>query len=233
MHIHKPKLIHDWRELFVEIGVIVIGIVIALGAEQVVEAMHWREQIEGAETALKPNFVRVVDNAAEREAEAACVSDRLAWLGGLVDRSAETGRLPAVTSFGTPPFSPWRNAVWNGLVSGQVATHLPRDKLLTYSAIVVQSDFLADLSDQELEQWTTLETLIGPGRRFSDAEAETLRVTLAKARFSARTMLRTSQLAVQRIRGTGLLDPSDFTTATTRAAALRQRAAICAPLGPK
>ncbi len=230
VHIHKPKLIHDWRELLVEIGVIVVGIVIALGGEQIVETMHWREQVAGAEAALKPNFIRVVDNTAEREAEAACVDDRLAYLGALVERSSETGRLPAVGPIGTPAFSPWRNAVWNGLVSGQVATHLPRDKLLAYSGIVNQSDFLANLSDQELEQWTTLGTLIGPGRRFSDAEAETLRVTLAKARFSARTMLRTSRLAVARIRDTGLLDASDFTAAQRRAERARKGAAICAPM---
>jgi hypothetical protein len=120
--------------------------------------------------------------------------------------------------------------VWNGLLSGQVPTHLPREKLLTYSTIVVQSDFLADLDDQERDQWLTLETLAGPGRRFSDAEAETLRVTLAKARYSAEAMVRTSRAVAQRIRDTGLLDASDYDNAKRRAEQMRKAAVICAPL---
>jgi hypothetical protein len=228
--IHKPKPIHSWRELIVEIGVIVVGIVIALSGEQIVEALHWSHQIDTGEAALKINFVRVVDNAAELDAQQTCVQDRLTSLGALVDQASASGRLPPVGPIGNPPFSPWRNTVWDGLVAGQTVTHLPHDKLMAYSTIAVQSGFLADLSDQQLDQWNTLSTVTGPGRRFSDVEAETLRVTLSKARFSAEKMRRTSQIALERIRATGLLDPADFAAATKRAADLRKTAAICAPM---
>jgi hypothetical protein len=40
MHVHKPKPVHGWRELALEIGTIICGIVIALGLEQVIEARH-------------------------------------------------------------------------------------------------------------------------------------------------------------------------------------------------
>ena len=33
MDIHKPKPVHNWRELLTEIGTIVIGVLIALAAE--------------------------------------------------------------------------------------------------------------------------------------------------------------------------------------------------------
>src|SRR5947209_2023007 len=45
MEVHKPKPVHNWRELATEIGVIVIGVLIALLAEQVVEAMRWQEKV--------------------------------------------------------------------------------------------------------------------------------------------------------------------------------------------
>jgi hypothetical protein len=44
LDIHKPKPVHGWRELFSEIGVIVIGVVIALSAKQLVEALYWRQK---------------------------------------------------------------------------------------------------------------------------------------------------------------------------------------------
>jgi hypothetical protein len=45
MHIHLPKPLHGWREVAGEVGIIVIGILIALGAEQAVEAIHHRSQV--------------------------------------------------------------------------------------------------------------------------------------------------------------------------------------------
>jgi hypothetical protein len=44
MDIHKPKPWHGARELSKEIGTIVIGVLIAIGAEQAVEALHHRAQ---------------------------------------------------------------------------------------------------------------------------------------------------------------------------------------------
>src|SRR3954464_2108182 len=42
---HKPKPVHNWREFLAEIGVVVIGVCIALAAEQTVEWLHWRTQV--------------------------------------------------------------------------------------------------------------------------------------------------------------------------------------------
>jgi hypothetical protein len=45
MHIHLPKPLHGWREFVGEVGVVVIGILIALGGEQLVESLHHRSQV--------------------------------------------------------------------------------------------------------------------------------------------------------------------------------------------
>ena len=45
MEIHKPKPVHGWRELLAEIGIIVIGVLIALSAEQLAEWIHWRHKV--------------------------------------------------------------------------------------------------------------------------------------------------------------------------------------------
>ena len=172
----------------------------------------------------------MVDNTAELDAQKDCIRDRLDHLDAIVVRAEATGRLPPIGPLGHPPFSPWRNAVWEGMTAGQTAAHLPHDKLLAYSSLATQSDYLANLSDTELDQWNTLSTMTGPGRRFSDVEAETLRVTLAKARFSADKMISTSRLAVDRIRATGMIDAAAFAAAATHAAAKKQTVEICRPL---
>jgi hypothetical protein len=45
MHFHLPKPLHGWREFFGEVGIIVVGVLIALSAEQVVEAIHWQKEV--------------------------------------------------------------------------------------------------------------------------------------------------------------------------------------------
>ena len=53
MHFHLPKPLHGWREFAGEVGIIVIGVLIALGAEQAVEAVHWRHKVEAVKEAVR------------------------------------------------------------------------------------------------------------------------------------------------------------------------------------
>ena len=53
MHFHLPKPLHGWREFFGEVGVIVLGVLIALGAEQVVEGFHWQHEVSSFRAAVR------------------------------------------------------------------------------------------------------------------------------------------------------------------------------------
>ena len=53
MHFHLPKPLHGWREFAGEVGIIVIGVLIALGAEQVLERWHDHERVDRAIEALR------------------------------------------------------------------------------------------------------------------------------------------------------------------------------------
>jgi hypothetical protein len=48
MDIHKPKPFHNWREFLKEYGIIVLGVLTALGLEQAVEWAHHRSQVDEA-----------------------------------------------------------------------------------------------------------------------------------------------------------------------------------------
>ena len=45
MHFHLPKPLHGWRQFAGEVGIIVVGVLIALGAEQLVASWHWRSEV--------------------------------------------------------------------------------------------------------------------------------------------------------------------------------------------
>src|ERR1700739_4565204 len=46
MHFHLPKPLHGWREFAGEVGIIVLGVLIALSADAAVEDWQWRHKVE-------------------------------------------------------------------------------------------------------------------------------------------------------------------------------------------
>jgi hypothetical protein len=67
VHIHLPKPLHGWREFVGEIGVIAIGILIALGAEQAAEVVHHNRQRAELLEAMHDSFEIDARSLAQRE----------------------------------------------------------------------------------------------------------------------------------------------------------------------
>ena len=53
MDIHLPKVPHGWRELAKEIAIIVVGVLIALFAEQIVQGWEWRNKVSVAKASMR------------------------------------------------------------------------------------------------------------------------------------------------------------------------------------
>jgi len=57
MEIHPPEHgIHNWREFFVHMGTIVLGVLIAIGLEQSVEAIHRRHELNHLRRELRADI---------------------------------------------------------------------------------------------------------------------------------------------------------------------------------
>ena len=231
MDIHRPKApVHGWRELLKEIGIIVIGVVIALGAEQVVEVIHWTYQVDAGEGALKVAFVREVDNMALRKMQSDCIAQRLNFLSQIVERASKSDQLPAIGAIGHPPYTAWTISAWEALVASDTVSHMPRQKMLAYVQIAQRTAVLSLKSDREDDQWTILDSMVGSGRRLSDVEAEQLRMTLAQAAKSNFLMQRIADRLWEQVKATGLVKPSEFDDALKRAMLGKKTAAICRPI---
>ena len=57
MHFHLPKPLHGWRELIGEVGIIVVGVLIALSAEQLVEGWNLIDGLRRIGTGSKRSWV--------------------------------------------------------------------------------------------------------------------------------------------------------------------------------
>src|SRR5580692_9071880 len=53
LDVHAPhQTVHTWRDFFTHLGTIAIGLLIAIGLEQSVEALHHRQEVAETRTAL-------------------------------------------------------------------------------------------------------------------------------------------------------------------------------------
>ena len=84
MDIHKPKPIHGWREFLKEVGIIVLGVLIALGAEQAVARLHELRLADETRATARAELSAGLRNFINRRAIQACIDRRLDAVSGLL-----------------------------------------------------------------------------------------------------------------------------------------------------
>ena len=163
MHFHIPKPLHGWRALVGEVGIIVIGVLIALGAEQAVEWLHWRNEVADARRALNQELAYDLGAVVKREQERPCIDRRLHQIRALLTGSS-SGLAPAPRSpLGQPQLWRPRTNVWQATMAGQVAEHMPLATQLGYANLYGELQWYAQKADDETDAWSVLGELDDPG----------------------------------------------------------------------
>jgi hypothetical protein len=188
VEVHKPKPVHSWRELLTEIGVVVIGVCIALGAEQAVEWVHWRGQVAEARKSLATEMSLNVRSAVTRLRSYSCTEQRLDKLAKILDAASRAGNLPPVGIIGMPPRRQWSNGGWESVMASQVATHFPRQELTLWARAYGGVGTTRTLNGDEMKAWSDLNAMVGPGRRLDPASEADLRNAIGLARTDNRML---------------------------------------------
>ena len=182
MEIHKPKPAHNWREFLIEIGTITLGVLIALGAEQAVEWLHWQSEVKVARAAL---HAEIADNNAifltRRVAIAPCVERQAQEAGRILD-DLEAKRSPGrFTAFQPENGSLLNFNEWESERAAQTLTHFPREELALMGRYY---DQLADDKSWMLNEagaWHELSILRHPPGEIDISDILRLRTALENA----------------------------------------------------
>ncbi len=154
MHIHLPKPLHGWREFVGEVGIIVLGILFALGFEQLVELGHWRHKVEQATEALHADVTGLAMQAAEQQVAGPCIDRQLEMLEQRLAspgpyRPAPMFRDSATGQFAVrAPSRSWGDGTWRTVVSEGVSTHLGSDLRDRLSGLYASVHELGDVAQQ-------------------------------------------------------------------------------------
>jgi hypothetical protein len=199
MDIHKPKPIHNWREFLKEVGIIVLGVCIALAAEQGVEWWHWRSQVQTARQALARELVLNIGNGATRVMGERCAEERFDRAADALDAASRSGMLPPLTEalIATPQYD-WPSSTWTSITSSDVASHFSRDEMNALGLVYAQVQFMSRLNEQEVSVWADLSAMVGPGRRLDPSMDTVLHLAVSHGRLLGRLMAINGGQLVQR-----------------------------------
>lgn len=160
MHFHLPKPLHGWREFAGEVGIIVIGVLIALGAEQVVESLHWRHEVRETRKALDTELSRDLGAYTFRMRERGCARARLEELDRWAKSMTEGRPLKLKKDVTEPIFFSINTSVWQA-TNGDAAARMPLEPRLQYAAMYDAMKTYDEVARDETGAWTTVSDYAG------------------------------------------------------------------------
>jgi hypothetical protein len=130
-----------WPAFWSEIAIVVLGVVIALAANEAVEDWNWRHKVADAEQRLQGDVDWAFLWAAEKSSSAPCVDAQLAALGRRVLDSGDTlAPVPVMNYLDLQyvvrmPNRPYRFPVWDALLADGTANHFRPQRQAFYGRI--------------------------------------------------------------------------------------------------
>jgi hypothetical protein len=133
MHFLLPIPLHGWRAFAGEVGIIVVGVLIALAAEQAVDDIRWHQKVAVVRKSLMEELGNDRGRWQVNMAEAPCLLDSI----GKLDRWARSGSSGDVTAasadLSKAGFLWMHSANWQLATASQTLDHFPMDQQLAFA----------------------------------------------------------------------------------------------------
>ena len=183
MHVNLPKPLHGWRAFAGEVGIIVLGVLIALGAEQLVASSHERREAREAGRAIRGELEGNMARLRSRHEVRACVANRINELQALIDSAGNNGGSIRTPSWvGRPQFWTMQLSRWEATSQAGRAALIPADDLNLYGSMYSLMDRVNSEGIVEQDAWAKLRTLEHL-QRLTPETAFQLQTTLQQARY--------------------------------------------------
>lgn len=185
VEIHKVKPIHTWRDFLKELGTIVLGIIIAISLERLVESWRWAAEVKDAREAIAAEISANNSNIlAFRAAIAPCVDRQISQADVILTALEAGAKSEKTTLFSAVPSSLIRDSEWQSERASQVLTHFPRAELALMSLYYAQMPNFIHWLTLEENAWHELGILQKPLAGMTASDLIRLRVNLDIARLN-------------------------------------------------
>jgi hypothetical protein len=181
MHVHLPKPLHGWRAFAGEVGIIVVGVLIALAAEQVVDSIHERNDMTQLRSALRSELADARARWENMRGQDPCTERRLDAL----DKWVATAPPNATLSDGYRPFL-WNmhSSAWDLAKTSPATGRIPLKERLTYASLYAAIDNWRQFINEENQNSEMLADLLATADQPENRRQ--IRLYLVHARFMVR-----------------------------------------------
>ena len=185
-HVDVPegKSMRSWRDFFKEVGIIVLGVLIALAAEQTVNAWNWKHEVGIVEDSLNDELSDALFSAQERVKIADCQRRTLDALDDLADKSHGT---LVIRNAPVTRNRVWGSAAWDAAVASGTIAHMPHDTRNLYANLFSFVHLFRDLNIRQEQLWASIEAYRRP-RPFTETSRDRFVETVAQLRALTGTM---------------------------------------------
>ena len=158
MRFHLPKPMHGWREFVGEVGIIVLGVLIALAAQAIVE--NFREAQVKRETikAAKVELATALGDFVNRRLLEPCIDRRFDEISKLLSKSEKPG-YRAPTWIGRPQFWGFDTSAWDAATANGRVALLSLEDQTTFGGIYAQLRDVHSLEQDEQKAWAEIRRL--------------------------------------------------------------------------
>ena len=174
---HAPKPFHGWREFLKEYGVIVLGVLTALAAEQIVQRIHERAQVEELRSALRGELADSRARWEDMKAGHDCAIKRLAAVEQWLRTAAPGERL--VDGY-EPMLWNMHSSAWDIAKTSPAAEHIPLDERLLYASLYSATDNWREYLNDESTNAVQLNALLATADRPEHRREIGLQVDVAR-----------------------------------------------------
>jgi hypothetical protein len=149
MHFHLPKPLHGWREFVGEVGIILIGVFLALVGESLFEQWTWHQKVQAATHAMNQEIEAAMVDTLLADRMAKCSDAQLDFVGKkLMQKDWTVGSMklsPVARRF-------YGEDAYTSAVAGQVSEHFSAEQLQTYAGLYTQ---IRKIRQHQEDGWTT------------------------------------------------------------------------------
>jgi hypothetical protein len=180
MRFHLLKPLHGWRAFAGEVGIIVVGVMIALGAQQGVEYFSWQKNVRDAKKDLSTELEGDLFAAQERMLMKACIDLRLDQLSELIDDPpAKPWSLLGGSSVTT--LRVWSSSAWDTAVADGTVAHMSSDERAKYANVY---SYVRGLHALVLEEYPVVVEfrMLEHGGPLTDVSQDRMRSDVARVR---------------------------------------------------
>ena len=170
-----------WRAFIGEVGIIVLGVLLALGAQQVAETVNQRREAAETRAALTNEVQETLAILELRNLAQPCIDRRLKELRAIVDQWGRTGSFKTPRWVAQATWMAFNTARFEAAQSAGRLALLSSEEQYRFGLVFGSVRNFRDIQGRESEAWSTLRVLQSGPDTLSASDRTAVRVALQDA----------------------------------------------------